>query len=201
MSAACSIAVCENRAQARGWCSAHYARWRRNGDPLAYHDKTRVAALAPAALFAERATKGEDPAGCWLWAGPLLPNGYGRFGKSTAHRKSWELHHGPIPAGLYVCHSCDVPACVNPGHLWLGTAADNRHDCDAKGRAAIGEALGSSKLTERQVAAIKANLASGHRVAVIAAAHGVTPSTIYRIRKGETWTHVGRPPTTKETTR
>ena len=65
--------------------------------------------------------------GCWLWIGFKNQWGYGRFHRNMsfpyaqAHRLSWELEHGAIPAGLCVLHRCDVPACVNPDHLFLGT--------------------------------------------------------------------------------
>lgn len=76
--------------------------------------------------------------GCWLWTGYTSTFGYGmmRFmGKSqNAHRLSWQVHRGPIPDGLSVLHKCDVPACVNPDHLFLGTQSDNMKDCASKGR-------------------------------------------------------------------
>lgn len=76
--------------------------------------------------------------GCWLWNGLLNRKGYGSFrfrGKQQcAHRVAYKLLVGEIPGGLFVCHSCDTPACVNPKHLWLGTAADNNRDRDIKGR-------------------------------------------------------------------
>lgn len=80
----------------------------------------------------------EPNTGCWLWCLTRNAKGYGRVeyrGKTVAaHRLSYELHRGPIPAGMLVCHTCDTPACCNPDHLWLGTPQQNALDSVAKGR-------------------------------------------------------------------
>ena len=78
---------------------------------------------------------------CWTWTGARDPRGYGRLGRGRktlfAHRFSWEEENGPIPNGLFVCHSCDNPACVRPSHLFLGTQKDNIRDMMSKNRGAL----------------------------------------------------------------
>lgn len=80
-----------------------------------------------------------DENGCWIWRGKKNRRGYGVVqwdGKwFLAHRIAYQWVKGEIATGLLVCHSCDVPSCVNPSHLWLGTDADNQADSIAKGRA------------------------------------------------------------------
>lgn len=80
---------------------------------------------------------------CWEWTGGLDTMGYGMLRvpaprssnkKVRVSRYSWELHNGPIPNGLFVCHTCDNKKCVRPDHLWLGTASDNMLDMHRKKR-------------------------------------------------------------------
>lgn len=113
----------------------------------------------PVTRFWKNVVKGDS---CWLWSGSLAAAGYGRFTiryeVHLAHRYSWELHNGPIPDGLWVLHDCpdgDNPACVNPSHLWLGTAADNTADMVRKGRDIKGEKQPNSKLTNEDVIEIR----------------------------------------------
>ena len=75
---------------------------------------------------------------CWLWTGQLDKDGYGmvmiNYRSWKASRAAWHLLVGPIPEGMLVLHKCDVRACCNPDHLWLGTQSDNIRDMDSKGR-------------------------------------------------------------------
>lgn len=134
-----------------------------------------------------------EPDDCWLWKGHRDHGGYGRFtrdGRSaTAHRTAWELANGPVPGGLMVLHHCDVRACVNPAHLYVGTASDNMRDgvsrggvCPPHGR---GERNSNARLTDAQVAAIREERANGATQAALAARYGVAPSTISRVVNGK----------------
>lgn len=83
--------------------------------------------------------------GCWLWTLQVGANGYPRMsiGQKSylpAHRiayRAFRLNGKPIPEGMFVCHKCDTPSCVNPDHLFLGTARDNTRDMIAKGRSRL----------------------------------------------------------------
>lgn len=112
----CAVDGCETGGRLmRGWCSKHYYRWYRQGDPLATQrivgdDVTRLSSYTE-----------EVAGGCWLWTGNTDTCGYGRIRVKgrllSAHRLSYELHVGEIPSGMELDHLCRNPPCVNPDHL------------------------------------------------------------------------------------
>lgn len=134
---------------------------------------------------------------CWTWRASTR-GGYGQFyanGKQQgAHRFSWVLRNGPIPAGMHVLHECDNPSCVNPAHLFLGTVADNMRDRDRKGRNGShlisGEANANSKLTASKVLSIVGEARSGSSHRDLAKKYGVSQPAITHILTGKTWRRV-----------
>ncbi len=131
---------------------------------------------------------------CWNWTAYKNKKGYGDFGMGAtktvaSHRFSWELHFGPIPDGLCVCHHCDNPACVRPDHLFLGTQADNGADMRRKKRErhpSGGEASGA-KLSLSNVLEIRSTYRPGDNLSRIARKYGVHRITIYDVVQYKTW--------------
>ena len=130
---------------------------------------------------------------CRVWV-RATKNGYGILSVANrheyAHRMAYRLWVGPIPEGIFVCHSCDNPPCFNPKHLFLGTHVENLQDASRKGRMHPGERHGMARLTDAQAKEIKAALALGDRGTDIAARYDIHPNTVYGIKKGRSWTTV-----------
>jgi hypothetical protein len=137
-----------------------------------------------------------DENGCVLFTGTISIHGYGyityhKEERMFAHRAAWISRNGPIPCGLCVLHRCDVRACINPDHLFLGTHADNTRDMLDKGRASVGESHHAAKLTEEKVLEILALWATGeHTQKAIGAMFGVTGVLVGLIVRRNAWKHL-----------
>jgi len=147
--------------------------------------------------FVERFWKyvNERPTGCWEWQGATEKiGGYGRitFNKKSlrVHCVSWNLHKGNIPDNMHVCHKCDNRSCVNPDHLFLGTAKDNVLDAKHKGRLWRGTQINTVRLTEKEVLHIRKLFASGQSQGQLAKMYHVQQTTIGCVVRRETWKHL-----------
>jgi len=135
---------------------------------------------------------------CWLWTAATNPKGYGVFcvdkktnANELAHRVSYRMHYGAIPTHLRVLHHCDIPSCVNPSHLFLGTLGDNMVDKVAKNRQQKGEGVPNAKLTDAQVIEIRQRYrAGGISQAQLAREYGVTHGTMGSLLHRKTWHHL-----------
>lgn len=148
----------------------------------------------------------EQPNGCIVYTGYRDKDGYGRVGgdERRAHRLAYTELVGPIPDGMLVCHRCDNPPCVNPDHLFLGTAKDNMQDKHKKKRNADvrGSRNPASKLTDQQVQVIHALYRDGITMAAIAERFGIGFQNVSLIVRGINRPDAyeafhGRPPTIK----
>lgn len=138
----------------------------------------------------------KDKNSCWIWSKGTSGNGYGVISighqkTKYTHRLSYEIYKGPIPEGMLVCHTCDVPRCCNPEHLFLGTQKDNMQDCSKKGRinipSAVGELNCKAKITEDDVRSIRIDTRTRKE---IAAHYGLSQVMVSYIRSRKNWKHV-----------
>jgi hypothetical protein len=161
------------------------------------NEQTKRALSGIGERFWSKVKKGK-PHECWLWTGALRAGGYGWFnykGRPTnASRIAYIITNGELPSHIFVCHSCDNPACCNPNHLWPGTASDNNRDRDIKGRGnnrhpnvSKEERHPSAKLDRQKVAQAYTSKISAVELALL---WGVTPQAIHAIRKGKNWKSV-----------
>jgi hypothetical protein len=155
----------------------------------------RIPKLFPTQVnrFWNHVERSGGPDACWLWTGYISENGYGIasiIGRQyKAHRVSYFIEHGQIDNDRLVLHRCDVRACVNPAHLFLGTPKDNSQDAVRKRRNTklYGEQNGKAKLTRAAVLAIRRICKRGVYQKTVAKQFGVSEATVSYVINGGRW--------------
>ena len=144
----------------------------------------------PLALRMWRKVSIDSASGCWNWTASKDRDGYGETsirGKNIrAHRAAWLLHTGEHPGRMLVCHKCDNPSCVNPDHLFLGTALDNNRDRHRKGRTAKGNA----RFTPADVIKMRRLSRAGKSYSDISRMYETSPTNVRFAVLGITWADV-----------
>lgn len=184
----CFFEGCASELVARGMCQHHYNKMSQEGRIGEFKKLPR-----PRQSLEDRFRRigwATTAGGCWEWKGSRNGRGYGQVSSGRrsasghmqpmlAPRASWEIHRGPIPPGMAICHTCDNPPCVNPEHLFLGTRRDNNADMARKRRSLNGERSPQSKLTDSQVDAIRERYAAGGvSQEALAAEYGISRSYV-----------------------
>lgn len=198
----CKIESCDKPVKARGYCATHHRYLLRTGREWT----PGTGAVQPMAskFWPKVDTRpGLGPNGdCWEWrAAVQRATGYGLIGKGGfgagsegVHRVSYRMHHGDIPDGMLVMHTCDNRLCVNPAHLRLGTYKDNTRDMIAKGRRRLkhqvkrGDELPHSKLNADIVRAIRAEV--GLTAKQLGAKYEISPAQANKIFNRQSWAHI-----------
>lgn len=162
-------------------CNYHHVRFLRNEELVPVAKKIRHKGNLEERFHQKYII--DEKTGCWLWNAGKQSDSYGTIqnGRQNllAHRVSYEIHHGDIPDGLCVCHTCDVRTCVNPDHLFLGTDQDNTDDKMAKGRHRL---CSIQDLTPQMIADIRIN--SEVKKIELARKYDVSLDMVNAIRKG-----------------
>ena len=143
--------------------------------------------------LAERLSVPEPNTGCWLWLA-ALHHGYAKFAGRLVTRLLLSEGLGrALSSDEFACHRCDVPSCVNPGHLFIGSNRQNQLDKIAKGRQAKGSHNGRAKLDEDTAVLIRIEAGLGEPVTSLARRYRVDRKAIREILDGNTWRHARLP--------
>jgi DNA-binding transcriptional regulator YiaG len=195
---ACSISGCPNKYRSIGLCSSHWKIFKKYGSavPLCFCGELAqtnggnrgASLLCKSHTLLERFWQNVDvksDSECWEWNATKTAAGYGVLywnnENTYAHRLSIEISGRTIPDGFHACHKCDNPSCVNPKHLFAGTAADNMKDKMSKNRQVYGEKHYNSKLSNHDIINIRKLLKQGVSQSDLALQFNVGQDHISRI--------------------
>lgn len=172
------------RDRGRQWCSLHYQRWWRLGDPRAVPARSVPGASVEDRL---RATGWTISGDCWEFNGHKHDDGYGTMkvkGKTVkTHRLAYECWVGPIPEGASILHSCDNPPCINPAHLRAGSQPENIEDMVSRSRQRAGRLHSAEMMAE-----VKRLYKTGrHAQADLEQRFGLSSGTVSRLMSGKIW--------------
>jgi hypothetical protein len=195
----CSVVSCLKDAKKAGYCWGHYRTNWLYGDPLFRKPRKPYTRKDKRPRWEAKVERTENH---WLWTGSHNLGGYGHLRSGPApgrlekaHRLAWEFYRGPLPLGLLVLHRCDIPACVNPDHLFLGTQEDNAMDMVQKGRKrggfnGIPPPHRSWTLKPVEIRAIRFRASQGETYASLSRAFHVTAATISSVVRRKSWKRV-----------
>lgn len=193
----CSVPGCKKLQRARGYCCAHWDRWRKHGDPLGGRipNGERVRFVQEEVL----SYKGTD---CLVWPFPLTTHGRAYFrigGKLTSvSRYVCQHRHGPPPADSYhAAHSCGKghTGCISPKHLSWKTPAENNADKKLHGTHQVGEQSPTAKISTddaKQIISLRGKLTQRE----IGEMFGISSAHVCSIQRGTWWKHLDRKPIT-----
>ena len=190
--------IADRTSTARGWIKGEPRQFVSHHQQRGYQKPGRWHKPATERFWTNVVVK--SPNDCWEWQAGKSKKGYGTFTmngqRDYAHRVSYQLHYGPIPNDLCVCHSCDNRPCCNPAHLFLGTNADNSADMAQKGRAKNrgqgnkGELHNLAKITESIALEIRERQAKGEQQTDITKRLGISKYIVWDVVHCKTWTHI-----------
>jgi len=195
----CSIEGCGKRVRARGWCNAHWIRWKKYGEPLAGNPTLRGEPLR----FFQETVLPFDSNECLAWP-YAKSSGYGTLWFNGRLRRVsrlvCEARNGPPPTSQHeAAHECGKghEGCVNPRHLAWKTSRENKADQLVHGTRNRGERQGRSKLTRAQVVELRALKEGGWTLRALGSRYGVDFSTVRLIVTGKNWAWLESPKSTQ----